>query len=75
MSSGPLEMEWAMSSLGGPTLWIPAYDDVKYYQPWYCRYPVHALPLSGFFLEYNFRGGKSTFLEIEGGIRGFFRAF
>ena len=22
----------------------------------------------GFFLEYNFRGGKSTFLEIEGGI-------
>ena len=25
-------------------------------------------PCTGFFLEYNFRGGKSTFLEIEGGI-------
>ena len=28
---------------------------------------LHIL-LPGFFLEYNFRGGKSTFLEIEGGI-------
>ena len=25
--------------------------------------------ISGVFLEYNFRGGKSTFLEIEGGIK------
>ena len=24
--------------------------------------------IPGVFLEYNFRGGKSTFLEIEGGI-------
>ena len=29
-------------------------------------YPYRSIVLAGFFLEYNFRGGKSTFLEIEG---------